>query len=104
MRWIFALLTRIDLFCLADEMACLRNLARACLSLNFSCPFAEIREPNSLLRTTEQAEYNHGNGYQCGRTARLLQDSGGDHKTLSDANVVRILCRDKHLGTAGFVG
>ncbi|KAI0284245.1 hypothetical protein BGY98DRAFT_584873 [Russula aff. rugulosa BPL654] len=33
MRWIFALLTRIDLFCSADDMACLRNLARACLSL-----------------------------------------------------------------------
>src|SRR5713101_8155298 len=33
MRWIFALLTRVDLFCSADEIACLRNLARACLSL-----------------------------------------------------------------------
>jgi hypothetical protein len=33
MRWIFALLTRVDLFCSADEIDSLRNLARACLAL-----------------------------------------------------------------------
>jgi len=33
MRWIFALLTRIDLFCSADDMSCLRDLARACIAL-----------------------------------------------------------------------
>jgi Survival motor neuron (SMN) interacting protein 1 (SIP1) len=33
MRWVFALLTRIDIFCSADEISCLRSLARACLAL-----------------------------------------------------------------------
>ncbi|KAI0254667.1 hypothetical protein BJV78DRAFT_1279781 [Lactifluus subvellereus] len=33
MRWVFALLTRIDLFCSSDEMSCLRSLARVCLAL-----------------------------------------------------------------------
>ena len=33
MRWIFALLTRVDLFCSADETGSLRNLARTCLAL-----------------------------------------------------------------------
>jgi Survival motor neuron (SMN) interacting protein 1 (SIP1) len=33
MRWVFALLTRIDVFCSADEISCLRRLARACLAL-----------------------------------------------------------------------
>jgi len=33
MRWVFALLTRVDLFCSADEIGSLRNLARACLAL-----------------------------------------------------------------------
>lgn len=33
MRWVFALLTRVDLFCSADEIDGLRNLARTCLAL-----------------------------------------------------------------------
>ncbi|KAI0307188.1 hypothetical protein B0F90DRAFT_1686026 [Multifurca ochricompacta] len=33
MRWVFALLTRVDIFCSADEISCLRNLARACQAL-----------------------------------------------------------------------
>ena len=33
MRWVFALLTRVDLFCSADETGSLRNLARTCLAL-----------------------------------------------------------------------
>ena len=33
MRWVFALLTRVDLFCSADEIGSLRNLARTCLEL-----------------------------------------------------------------------
>ena len=33
MRWVFALLTRVDLFCSADEIGSLRNLARTCLAL-----------------------------------------------------------------------
>jgi hypothetical protein len=33
MRWVFALLSRIDVFCSADEISCLRSLARACLAL-----------------------------------------------------------------------
>ncbi len=33
MRWVFALLTRVDLFCSADEIGSLRNLARVCLAL-----------------------------------------------------------------------
>ena len=32
-RWIFALLTRVDSWCTADEMSGLRALTRACLSL-----------------------------------------------------------------------
>ncbi|KAF8272450.1 hypothetical protein EI94DRAFT_1796075 [Lactarius quietus] len=33
MRWVFALLTRVDLFCSADEIGSLRSLARICLAL-----------------------------------------------------------------------
>lgn len=33
MRWVFALLTRVDLFCSADELGSLRSLARTCLGL-----------------------------------------------------------------------
>ncbi|KAH9006848.1 hypothetical protein EDB86DRAFT_2824042 [Lactarius hatsudake] len=33
MRWVFALLTRIDLFCSADEIDSLRSLARTCIAL-----------------------------------------------------------------------
>ncbi|KAI0082424.1 hypothetical protein K474DRAFT_1655190 [Panus rudis PR-1116 ss-1] len=32
-RWMFALLSRVDDYLSADEMALLRNLARACMSL-----------------------------------------------------------------------
>lgn len=31
-RWIFALLARVDDFCVADEVSGLRSLARACIS------------------------------------------------------------------------
>lgn len=33
MRWVFALLTRVDLSCSADEIGSLRTLARTCLAL-----------------------------------------------------------------------
>jgi survival motor neuron (SMN) interacting protein 1 (SIP1) len=91
MRWIFALLTRIDLFCSADEMSCLRNLARACLALisvvrrrkvGSSQPSADDEQTD---RTTEM-DTSGAETY----TTRL--DSSGDHKTLSECSIWVVFC------------
>lgn len=87
MRWIFALLTRIDLFCSADEMACLRNLARACLSL---ISVVRRRKERSLRPSTlnEQAETDTSGA----ETRMTLPDSGGYHKTLSECSMWFVIC------------
>jgi len=45
MRWVFALLTRIDLLCSPDEMSCLRSLARVCLALISVVRRRKMRSP-----------------------------------------------------------
>jgi hypothetical protein len=87
MRWIFALLTRIDLYCSAADMACLRNLARACLSL---ISVVRRRKEGSPRPSThdEQAEMDTSGA----ETSMALPNSGGDDKTLSECSMWFVIC------------
>ena len=91
MRWIFALLTRIDLFCSADDMACLRNLARACLSL-----ISVVRrrkegspQPSTHDEQADRSTETHINGAE---TNMIPPDFRGDRKTLSECSMWFVFC------------
>jgi hypothetical protein len=91
MRWIFALLTRIDIFCSADEMACLRNLARACLSL---ISVVRRRKEGSPQPSThdEQADRTTETDTSEAETTHMTPDSGSDHKLLSECSMWFVFC------------
>jgi hypothetical protein len=92
MRWIFALLTRIDLFCSADEMACLRNLARACLAL---ISVVRRRKEGSLQPSThdEQADRITETDTSGAETKHINPpDSGSDRKSLSECSMWFVFC------------
>ena len=91
MRWIFALLTRIDLMCSADDMACLRNLARACLSLisvvrrqkeGSPQPSTHDEQPDRTTETDSRGE----------ETQKTPPGSSSDHKTLSECSMWFVFC------------
>jgi len=86
MRWIFSLLTRVDLFCTADEVACLRSLARACLALISIVRRREVGSAQSLHhdvgRTTETS----------GAETHVTNLDSGDHKTLSESHMWLVFC------------
>lgn len=91
MRWIFALLTRIDLVCSADEMACLRNLARACLSL---ISVVRRRKEGSPQPSThdEQADSTTKTDNSGAETHMSFPDTGGDRNTLSECSMWFVFC------------
>ena len=90
MRWIFALLTRIDLLCSADELCCLRSLARACLALilvvrrrKMESPLASSNyEPSDRIAETDTD----------GETHVTPLDSRRDIKTLSECSMWFVFC------------
>jgi hypothetical protein len=91
MRWIFALLTRIDLFCSADDMACLRNLARACLSL--ISVVRRRKEGNPQPSTHDERPDRTTETDTCGaETHKTPPGSGSDHKALSECSMWFIFC------------
>ena len=90
MRWIFSLLTRIDLFCSADDMACLRNLARACLSLISVVRRRREGSPQPSMHD-EQADRTTETDAS-GAETHMTPDSGGDHKTLSECSMWFVFC------------
>ena len=91
MRWIFALLTRIDLFCSADEIACLRNLARTCLSL---ISVVRRRKEGSAQPSThdEQADRTTETDICRAETHMTPPDSGRDHQILSECSMWFVIC------------
>ncbi|KAI9508919.1 hypothetical protein F5148DRAFT_1191443 [Russula earlei] len=86
MRWIFALLTRIELFCSADDMSCLRSLARACLSL-----ISVVRRrtaPSPLF----SARREHADGTTGTETPATTFGSRGDSQKLSEGSMWIVFC------------
>ncbi len=91
MRWVFALLTRIDLFCSADEIACLRSLARACLALISVVRRRKVGSPQSSARNG-QVDGTTETETSGAETHMTPPDSGGDHKTLSESSMWFVFC------------
>jgi len=93
MRWIFALLTRIDLFCSADDMSCLRNLARACLAL--IAVFRRRKAETGSLSSSAHGELadvpteTDSSGIEMGATPVNFE---GDSKTLSECPIWLVFC------------
>lgn len=81
MRWIFALLTRIDLFCSADEMSCLRSLARVCLAL-ITVVRKRIPLPSS----------HHEQADRTTDTTNGVPLDSADPKTLSECSLWFVFC------------
>jgi hypothetical protein len=88
MRWIFALLTRIDLFCSADELSCLRSLARACLAL---ISFVRRRKVGSPLPSPHYEQADRATDSDTETHATPLE-SRGDPKTLSECSMWFVFC------------
>jgi len=91
MRWIFVLLARIDLLCSADEMACLRNLARSCISL---IAVVRRRKEESPQPSThdEQVDRTKEMDISGAETLMTPPGSGGDHKTPSECSMWFVFC------------
>ena len=94
MRWIFALLTRIDLLCSADEMNSLRSLARICLALiaivrrrKAGSPLPSDRSTHDELADTKTDLDSSGTG-----TCATPLNSEGDSKTLSECSMWMVFC------------
>jgi len=94
MRWIFALLTRIDLLCSADEMNSLRSLARTCLALiaiirrrKAETPSPSARSTHDELADTEKDPDSSGTG-----TCATHLNYEGDSKTLSECSMWMVFC------------
>jgi len=95
MRWIFALLTRIDLFCSADDTSCLRNLARACLAL-----IAVVRRRNKAESPPLAAHDEHADGtgaMEIGTSVgteiqAATLDSGEATESLSERSMWVVFC------------
>ena len=90
MRWIFALLTRIDLLCSADEMNSLRSLARICLSL---IAIVRRRKAGASLpsaRSTQDELAGTKTGPDSSGTRPL--NSEEDSKTLSECSMWMVFC------------
>ena len=91
LRWVFAILTRIDLFCSADEISCLRSLARACLLL---ISVVRRRKTGSPLLS---AQHDHADKTTETATSRTEthaspSNSEGDPKNLSECSMWLVIC------------
>jgi len=93
MRWIFALLTRIDLLCSADEMNSLRGLARICLAL---IAIARRRKSRTLLSsdrsTHDELADTKTDLDSSGTGCATPLNSEGDSKTLSECSMWMVFC------------
>jgi hypothetical protein len=89
MRWIFALLTRIDLLCSADEISSLRSLARACLALILVVRRRKV-ESRLLSPNHEQADRTTDTSEVETHVTPL--DTGRDPKTLSECSMWFVFC------------
>ncbi len=95
MRWVFALLTRIDLFCSADETGSLRNLARTCLALISAVRRAKTGStPLSAPCKREDGETAEtGTGTTTEAEANVNPSSSArDPKTLSECSMWVVFC------------
>jgi hypothetical protein len=90
MRWIFALLTRTDLLCSADEISSLRSLARACLALILVVRRRKVGSP-SPSPNSDQADGTTETDTGVETHVTPL-DSGRDPKTLSECSMWFIFC------------
>lgn len=84
MRWIFALLTRIDLFCSADEMSCLRGLARACLAL---ISVVRRRKVGNPMPSPHRAQADGTTETTSGVEKHPTPQDSGEPKTLSECSM-----------------
>lgn len=93
MRWIFALLTRIDLLCSADEMNSLRNLARTCLALIAIVRRRKAGTPSPSARSThdELADTKEPDSSGTG-TCEPPLNYEGDSETLSECSMWMVFC------------
>lgn len=97
MRWVFALLTRVDLFCSADETGSLRGLARTCLALISAVRRAKIgsNPPPSAPCEREDGETTEtGAGTTEAETNANVNSSSSprDPKTLSECSMWFVFC------------
>jgi len=93
MRWIFALLTRVDLLCSADDMSCLRSLARACLALIVVFRRRNAEAPSlSSSAHDEQADITTENDSSGTETRATPASSERDRKTLSECSIWLVFC------------
>src|SRR5579863_6524175 len=93
MRLIFALLTRIDLFCSADDMSCLRSLARACLAL--IAVFRHRKAETASLSNSahdEPADITTEIDSSGTQSRATPVSSEGDSKTLSECSIWLVFC------------
>ncbi|KAI9466987.1 hypothetical protein BJY52DRAFT_35757 [Lactarius psammicola] len=94
MRWLFALLTRVELFCSADEIVSLRNLARTCLALISAVRHAKTGStPPSAPCEREDGETETGSGTTTEAEANVNPSSSArDPKTLSECSMWVVFC------------
>lgn len=95
MRWVFALLTRIDLFCSADEIDSLRSLARTCLALISAVRRAKIESGSAP--PSAPCEREDGETTETGSTAEaeaIVDPSSFERgpKTLSECSMWVVFC------------
>jgi len=89
MRWVFALLTRVDLFCSADEIVSLRNLARACLALIS----AVRRAKTGSISPSAPCEREDGETEtETGTTTEAETNVNPSSKTLSECSMWVVFC------------
>jgi hypothetical protein len=91
MRWVFALLTRVDLFCSADDISCLRNLARACLALISVVRRSKLRSP-PLSAHRELMDNSTETEASTKETNVALLTLEGDPRNLSECSMWVIFC------------
>jgi hypothetical protein len=93
MRWIFALLTRIDLFCSADDMSCLRDLARACLALIAVIRRGKAGSPSPSTFTHDELGNITTETETSGTETHVTPvNSEGDSKTLRECSMWMVFC------------
>lgn len=93
MRWVFALLTRIDLFCSSDEMSSLRNLARACLAL-----ISVVRRRKTRISAHhEQADKSTETDASTTEASVTLPTLEGDSRNLSECSMWVVFCAVTHI-------
>ena len=89
MRWVFALLARIDLFCSADEIGSLRNLARACLALIL----VVRRAKTGSISPSAPCEREDGETETTtGTTAEAESSANPSSKTLRECSMWVVFC------------